>query len=321
MIEEYVPIKNFQDGGSYDQVFMITEVRPIQTVKKDYVRFTVADVTGTMSGIVWGMKLRATGSAMSPGKFLRMKAEARVFKGELQLSVAKEDVGAFQGEPDNITDYVPGQPDTVLDLYADEIKEVLASIEDPHIRDLLYNANSRVDLVSMLRNAPYQLEGPLAHRGGLLMFTGDLLKVSKGIIESTRRIVESDDFNSCLVAAGCLLRHIGWATTTHFEGRILRPANAFHLTGVDRASFRFINHLILHAESDLGMDMPEGKKQALENMCQDLDGIATLEGRIVHAATNLTATLHVGQFVMGQKREDPDWSSNGALFTGHLKNA
>jgi hypothetical protein len=320
MIDTYIPIRDFQDGETYDQIFMLVDVHPISG-KKNYVRFIVQDVTGTMSGVVWNMKLRAAGSSMAAGKFIRMKVEARVYKGDLQLSASKKDVQPYDGEPKNITDYVPGHPDAVLDLYAEEIKVVMSEIEDPHVRDLLYNVDSRVDLIGMFRGAPYQLEGPLAHRGGLLMFTGDVVKIAKGIIERSGRIIESDDFNHCLVMAGCLLRHIGWATTTHFEGRLLRTENAFHMTGVDRASFRFINHLLIHAENDLGLEIPEEKKQVLENMCQEIDKVSTLEGRIVHAASNIAATLHVGQFVLGQKTDNPDWSANNTLFTGHLKNA
>ncbi len=320
MIETYLPIRDFQEGKTYHQVFMLTEVHAV-TGAKEYVRFTVQDVTGSISGVVWNMKLRASGSAMSPGRFVRMKVKVTSYRDELQLSAVVEDVQPFKGEPQNITDYIPGHPEAVLDLYAEEIKTVLSEIEDPHIRDLLYNADSRVDLVNLMRGAPFQLQGPLACRGGLLVLVSDVLKIAKGIIESSRRIVEHDDFNHCLVMAGCILRHIGWATSTYFEGRILRTSNAFEMTGIDRASFRFIDHLMLHAESDLGVDIPEGKKQVLENMCQEVDLIRTIEGRVVHAATNMATTLHLGRFMKDQRTDSPDWTGNGTLFTGHLKDA
>lgn len=320
MMEDYVPISQLQEGERYEQVFMIKSVKPVNNKAKPFVRFEAQDVTGIIEGVVWDMKLKPTGSAMSPGRFIRMKAFVRKYQKSLTLSVNRDEIQPFQGEPENITDYVPGPNDAVLDTYAHEVRAVFDEIEDPHIRDLMSNAQSRVDLVDILKNAPYRLEGPLAHRGGLLIFVADMIRVAKCLSESTRRIVDPDLLNRSIVLAGCVLRHIGWSTCTEFQGRVLRPKDAFYLTGIDRASFRFVNHLCLHAESDLNVELPEGKKQALENMCHsDPSLVRTIEGRIVQIATQTTASMHGGQFVLSQRNDGFGWSPDGQLFLGHLK--
>ena len=100
---------------------------------------------------------------------------------------------------------------------------------------------------------------------------------------------------------------------------MLKPRNAFFMTGLYRASARYIDHVFLSVDSDLNVTIPESKKQALHNICNTLQEIRTLEGRIVAQADNLADTLDIAQDLLNKKTEDSDWSPDtDGLFIGHL---
>ena len=314
----YTPIKDLKEGETYDQVFMLDEVTPVLANGKNFVKFSVRDVTGTISGVCWELKLKPAGSAMSTGNFIEMKVQVSNYKNKKQLVTSKENLKSFKGKPENIIDYIPGEPESVINFYTEELNGYINKIKDPDLKDIINNANSRVDIIQMLKESPFGLNGPLAHRGGLLLYVVNTIAIAKSIMKGSKRIIESDDFNSCLVVAGCILRYIGWATTVKFDGNFIRPDNSYFMTGIDRASFRFTNHLMIHAESDLSIEIPESKKQALENICQPTKNIKTLEGHIVHCAFNVASLMYNGQNLLNTNRYDSEWSSGGELFFGHL---
>jgi hypothetical protein len=87
------------------------------------------------------------------------------------------------------------------------------------------------------------------------------------------------------------------------------------MIGVHRASARYINHLMLTTESNLQIEIPESKKQALENMCNTQPDIMTLEGKIVSCADNMADVLDFSVSPL-QRKQIGSW--NDELFTAHL---
>jgi hypothetical protein len=298
---------------------MIADVKPFTPKdKKPYVRFTVQDVTGKMPGIVWGLELMPRGSSMSPGKFVRMTVSVSTYDGHLQLTSFREKVSPFQGEPMNIHDYVIGPSEPEIATYMAELRETLLAIEDPHYRDILCNAEQRLDLCELIASAPYGQNGPLACRGGLLIHVVHSLRMAKSVVENFGEV--DAKINDSLIYAGCILRNMGWQTCTFFEGNILRVTDAFHMTEKYRSSFRFVHDLLLHVESDMQIVIPEGKKQALENICNPTRDIKTIEGKLVGHICNVADLMHFGDFCLRNHREGTgNWAPNNSngFFLGH----
>lgn len=321
-IDTYIPIANLKPGTEYDQVFMIKDASHRKNNNKSYSLLTLQDVTGTISASVWDFNAEKNPNILEPGKFIRLKGLVKFYKEQIVISSNATNIAPYNGQPDNITDYVVCMNNGTLNVYAQEIHTYLEHIEDPYYRDLLNNAQQRLDIISLLKESPYQITGPLAHRGGLLIFTNDLLKFSESIAKnSVGRILYEDHINTSLLTTGCILKNLGWYTTTFFKGDFLNTKDAFHNIGVKRASFRFVHDLMLHTENDLKISIPEAKKQALENLINDdLEDILTVEGKIIYIAEKIIMMLHMADFKLKQKTEDINWVNDLSLFRGHLLN-
>lgn len=282
--------------------------------KTPFVRFVAQDVTGKISGVVWGLTLRPHGSSMSAGRFVRMRADVTTYNGELQLTVQKEGAKPYKGEPENITDYVRGPSSAEIKFYVEEIRRFIDEIDDPDYRDILRIAEEQLELAEvMLGTSPYGLNGPLACRGGLLIHTVHTIRAAKAAIASFGEV--DAEINESLIVAGCIFRNIGWFSTTYFEGNILRPIDAYEMTGLYRASFRILHGVLLQADSNENIDVPESKKQALENICNPYSNMKTLEGKIVAHMCNLADTIHFGDYCLRKNRDATNWAES--FFVGH----
>lgn len=188
-------------------------------------------------------------------------------------------------------------------------------MDDEVYRNVLSVAIHHLELITKLKTSPYNLTGPMAYMGGLLVHVIHTLRVAK--VACTQAKDREITFNQSLVIAGCILRNVGWHSTTQLKGGDeIRSRDAYHMTGIDRASVRFINHLMLTCANDLHITIPEAKIQALENMCNKFDDIHTLEGQIVSCANDMANILNAGHETL-QRKQQGNWRDD-KLFIGHL---
>jgi hypothetical protein len=88
--------------------------------------------------------------------------------------------------------------------------------------------------------------------------------------------------------------------------------------GPHRASFRYINHLLLNIENSESLNIPESKKQALENVCFPIDQIRTLEGRSVALCDQMADVLDFGHELLETVSRTKNWSPDpDGYFVGH----
>jgi len=309
--EGYFPISGLEHGKTYEQVFLVAAIEHNSKMKttqgKAFARVTLKDVTGEISGVVWGYD-----GELEEGGYATIRIDTKLYRGDLEFQAQVDQITPAD-VPLNQYDYVKGVSESVLSAYAEEVQDEIMEIEDPIYRDIMGNAMERLDLMFALKSSPYGIKGTMAYRGGLLVHTAHSLRLAKVAI---RQATELDmPFSSSLVVAGCILRNIGWHTTTRFQGDHLRSRDAYFMTGIHRASARYIDHLMISTESDLQIDIPEGKRQALENMCNKRPEIMTLEGQIVSCADNMADVLDFGVASL-QRKQIGNW--NDDLFTGHL---
>jgi len=199
----------------------------------------------------------------------------------------------------------------LLNSYANKIEARISEIQDDDYRQLCFYAINAADLLWGLLNSPFGEDGPLAYPGGLLEYTA----VSFGHLDGLSAQYNNHElqFSKSLATAGCLLRNIGWHTTTLYVDGVLKKRDSYYTTGVWRSAFRYVDHLILGCESDLQIKIPEAKKQALENMCNNEADIYTQEGVIVCAANYLADNLL--NFKYNSHKTTQNWK--GPHFVGH----
>lgn len=310
-MDSYTPIAYLQPGKKYNGIFLVRDVSVRSSfknkIKKSYLLVHLIDVTGTIEGAIWSC---TNPSLVEAGKYIVLEIEVKEYNGKLQFNASGKNIQVYSGTPPNIQDYVRGPAQTILDFYATELKDRIDEVDDPDYRDIILKG---VDLVDILKNSPYGERGPLIHPGGLLIHTVHTLRLSLQAAEQCKEI-DGLKINKSLLVLGATLRNIGWHTTTILEGGFFKPRDAFHMTGVYRASARYVDHLMLSTENDLNKTLSESKKQALHNMCNPLEDIKTAEGKIVAWAGELASLMHLAGTSMTRK---PEGSWCGEFFVGH----
>jgi hypothetical protein len=167
----------------------------------------------------------------------------------------------------------------------------------------------------MLRKSPYGLEGPLAHAGGLLVHTSHLLDTVDCVVKACYDVAGHID-HSFLTLAG-LLRNIGWHTTTIILGETVKRRDAYITTGLRRSGFRFMHDLLLHAESDIDIEVSEPRKQALSNVYAEPGEIYTLEGRILEKANGIVDDVLWAEQAISLPSSGNWTPDHNGLFVGH----
>jgi len=310
-VESYIPIGSLVNGKTYEQVFLVATITSSDKMKtregKPFARIMLKDVTGEIEGVVWEYD-----GELIEGQYATIKVATKLYRDVTEFQAQAADITPAP-VPLNQFDYIKGVNEHTLSRYAGEIEDHITSIEDEVYRNIMCNAMHRLDLLRSLKQSPYGITGPMAYRGGLLVHVAHSMRLSLVAVQQAKEL--EIPFSPSLVIAGCALRNVGWHTTTRFQGDHLRPRDAFHMTGIYRASARYIDHLMLTTENDLEVEIPESKRQALENMCNKRPEIMTLEGQIVSCADNMADVLDFSVSTLQQKQQG-NW--NDKLFTGHL---
>lgn len=310
--DTYIPISNFEHGSTYTQLFMVSGVEFNSRMKTEsgigFARVRLKDVSGEIEGVVWGYE-----SNLSEGDFVVMTIAVKTYRSALEFTTKSEDIDSPVGAPTNLHDYMQGVSDNELRIFMEEVEHELTSLPDETYRNVMCYAMHNLEILSALRNSPYGLEGPMAYKGGLLVHTVHAMRFAQVANQQAAEL--EMPFSPSLVIAGCVLRNIGWHTTTIFTDNALRARDAFHTIGIRRASARYIDHLMLSCETDTQMQIDESRRQALENMCNAYQEIVTLEGEIVSRADNMADVLEFGAAKLQRKREG-NWTDG--KFIGHL---
>ena len=203
--------------------------------------------------------------------------------------------------------------DNLLICYAEEIEQAILNLDDPLCRDVMGCAMNHLTLLRTLRDAPYGLEGTMSYRGGLLVHTIRSLRCALATCIQAQEL--ETPFSPSLVTMGCILRNVGWYTTTNFQGDKPRPRDSYKTIGVRRASIHYINKLVNACVANTQTVLPTAYQQVLENMCNPTKDICTFEGMIVAYADNIADVLSFGVATL-QTKQEGNW--HGDFFTGHL---
>ena len=272
-LNDNVPIISLKLGETYSQIFLVVSsnrgFHGLEVVLKD--------ITGTIRGIIWGLT-----KTIEPNQYIWAKGKVNAYSGKLSFSIS-EDSWRPTEPPPNIYDYVDGATPEFLSSCAGEIETLIEKMEDDDYRNILFYAMHELGLIAQLKAAPFEKHN---YRGGLLIHIMSALAVAKTAIEQLK--LKEIDFNPSLIIAGCILRNVGWYTTIISVDGLIRPRRAFFMTGIYRASFRYVNHLIMASN----VNMPEYKIQALENLCNEYKDILTHEGKIVAQADGMASLLN-----------------------------
>ncbi len=308
---EYIPIRFLRPEESYNQVFLIGGVEFRKNTKGSYLAFHCHDVTGRIKGCIWNVDK----PTLKSGDYVRIKGAIKMFRGHPKINGQADDTERLTEPPENVTDYQAGPNDSVLDVYEQELLGFIDQIDDEDIKHIVQNSldPKRIDLLHMLRSYPYKTEGPLACRGGLLIFATQLIRTALALADSTYDI--ELPINRSLIIVGCLLHDIGFVANTQFTDDTWESRDSAFLFGSTATSFLMANHVCMTTESDLNIKLPEAKKLALQAICTNSSRI--IESVIVTKASDFVQLSQLQRQMIQFKEPLASWDPSNNLFVGH----
>jgi 3'-5' exoribonuclease len=312
-------LNELTDGTEIDQVLVVREAERRQRRDGgDYMRLQLGDRTASVSCMVWEELLDAE-EPITTGEPVRVSGRYIVhprFGPQINLSrIEPAQPGSF--DPADLSD----GPARELGQMETELRELLATVREPHLRELLQRVfGEGSPLWQRFKLAPAAKHYHQAYRHGLLEHT---LGVAQGVsaVSATFPGVDRE-----LAIAGALLHDVGKLDTYAQEGHAIELTDAGRLHGEIALGYYRIRREI---ESIKGF--PDELAQALGHVILSHHGAlehgspvvpCTREATLVHMIDNLGGRL--GSFDRLERGLAPGqrWSAfdraigGGAFFAG-----
>lgn len=233
-------IKDIKPGMQINETYMVTQPVLRNTTRGDlYIAMFLSDRTGKVNSRMWQATQEIYSKIPSEG-FVQIRAKSELYQNALQLVL--NDMVVIDADNVDLGDYMPRTEKNVTQMF-DELKEMLAPITDPTLKQLVTNFLQDAQLMKQFCIAPAAMQMHHAYLGGLLEHTHSMLKVATSILPIYPRI-QAD-----LVLAAVFLHDI--AKTTELSYKM-----GFSYTDPGQ----LLGHIIL------GIEMINDKAAALEEI-------------------------------------------------------
>ena len=285
----YTPIALLEQGKEYQQVFLIREMNAKKDTRgRPYLLLTLIDVTDQIKCYVWDTSVKATSPAVQPGSYIHATIKVDDFKG--QKTCVTHSISPVR-RPDNLEDYVRGESDHALDVYAEEITALIDDIDDDDYRKIMSIAVER-GMLDDFRHYAYGTRGPLAHIGGLIVYTLRLCRTALSLADACPDAEAPIDRS--LVITSALFRNWGYSQVLEMNGDSWQINEYGRLLGVRWASAQVARDCTIDTESTLSVELNPTKKLVLQKLCMETEEerMNVLEGKILLAAERIVNAIH-----------------------------
>jgi 3'-5' exoribonuclease len=201
-------VSELKSGDVIDQIFLVQK-RELKTTRngKHYIQALFADRTGTITGRMWDAT-EALFLSFNDSDFVKIRGSLDTYQNNLQLifkGVSKVDSSTVA-----IEDFLPRTQKDVGKMFQ-ELKDMVASINNPHLQNLLNLFLEDTDLCKALCSAPAAMEYHHAFVGGLLEHTLSLANTGMKMVDSYPVL------NRDLLLTGIILHDIGKTRELSYE--------------------------------------------------------------------------------------------------------
>ena len=198
---------------------------------KPYLSLVLMDATGEVEARIWDDALEWD-KAFREGDFIVIRAKVVSYQGRRQVNISE----LRRCSPEEVTpdDFFPSSRKNLEELFR-ELQEVIRSVRDPHLRELLELIFSDPDISRDFQTAPAAKSIHHVFRGGLLEHTLSVAKMADRVVAHYQDL-ENQRINRDLLVAGALLHDIG-------KIREISPSAGFPYT----TEGRLIGHIVLGA--------------------------------------------------------------------------
>jgi len=239
------------EGERVDDIFLVIEksLHRFQNPKADgeeeFLRLVLGDKSGTINAVMWqGAREGYRCCVASP--LVRVTGQVGTYREQPQLTV--ESLSPVAREQVNLADFQRASERDRRQMVA-ELRELIQSLENPHLQDLLrYFFEDRKFLIAFA-DAPAAKSIHHAYVGGLLEHTLETVSICLHLVKLYPRYLNRD-----LLVAGALLHDIG--KVKEYDAHALN----FAITDAGK----LFGHIIL------GLQMVEEALAGLKDFPQDL---------------------------------------------------
>lgn len=172
-------IADMTSAEKIEQVFLVSQPRLRTTTRGDYyIAAFLSDRTGRINGRMWQASEDLYRLLPEEG-FVWIKGRTENYQGALQLVIeAMRPVDASQV---NLEEFLPRTEKRIDEMF-NCVKEILTSVQNPHLQPLIQAFLSDIDLMRLFCKAPAAIALHHAYLGGLLEHTLSVMQLGQRIL-------------------------------------------------------------------------------------------------------------------------------------------
>lgn len=306
-------ITDIKDNTHVEDLFLVKEKNNAVTKNgKPYLALALADRTGIVKGRVWEDAEKLS-SLFSQGDIVRLRANALLYQGELQLNITA--IVRYADDAVRLQDFLPSSPHDLEQSFR-ELMSLVETIQNSHLRTLLGIIFDDQQIAAAFKAVPAARSIHHDYLGGLLDHT---LMVARLAMDVSRhyRNVDRD-----ILMAGAVLHDIGKIYELSYERN-------FEYTDAGR----LIGHILL------GVELIDHKLQQLPDFPADVAAVLkhliishhgqyefgspkrpkTLEALMLSYLDDVDAKMYgLAQFIRKERQPEVRWTSFYRLFDRYI---
>jgi 3'-5' exoribonuclease len=201
-------VSNLEDSQTVTTYFLVCE-KEIRATRegKTYLRIELGDATGRVEARMWDGFDRAAAS-FERDDFVKVQARVETYRNKHQLIIEK--IRRADDSEIDPADFFAHTKENVEELYA-QLLQIVASVGDPWLRQLLESVVCDPELVPRLKRAPAAKIMHHAYCGGLLEHVVSLCNLCRVVARHYSEV------NTDLLLSGAVLHDVGKLRELSYE--------------------------------------------------------------------------------------------------------
>lgn len=301
-------ISQLADGETIEETYLLAD-KQLRANRNAalYLLVELRDKTGALSARMWNVTEENV-AHVNPGDFVQVRGKAQLYQGALQLIISH--IQPVQTAGLDLSDFVR-QSDRDLNQLTTRLRQILLSIDEPHLRTLMECFLIDEPFMNAFATAPAGMKAHHAYRGGLLEHVVNMLEVAHRIADLYPNLDQN------LLLAGAFLHDVGKVRELNFESGCSYTDEG-QLLGHLIIAVEMLTEKIAQASKLTGEPFPQELTLRLKHLIISHHGSyefgspklpMTPEAIALHHIDNLDAKVH--EF----SRDIADDPNQGASFT------
>jgi len=307
-------VNQLSHGDSVDESYLVAD-KQLRANRQGnlYLQLELRDKTGSVGARLWNASEELARS-FEPGDYLRVRGKTQIFQGSLQVILTHIDV--LDPHRVEAEDFLPQSSQNATKLMA-RLREVLLTMNNPHLRALIECFLIDDDFVRKFISAPAGIKNHHAYQGGLLEHVVALLNIADRILDLYPEIDRD------LLVTGIFLHDIGKVDELSYD-RAFAYTDEGQLVGHLVMGVEMLRDKVERTAKLTGESFPPELLLRLKHMIVSHHGAyefgspklpMTLEAVALHYLDNLDAKIHA---FSREIRDDPSRDSNWTPFQQSL---